>query len=143
MRGMKAVSRLQDERGPSGDGPFDLALGRWIGATIVSVGVSITASLVLDFVGLPATSPLSLLAGLVCGSLVAGYFLEARSVRRWAAAFGAVLLAELIIAFEIIGIFAWFGGFRGPARCRGSRTGAGTSARRGGSTVGSATHYAD
>jgi hypothetical protein len=106
MRGVGCFQTPEPEQGPT---PSDLELGRWIGATIVSLGLSVTVSLALGLVGLPAMSPLSLVVGAVCGTVLAGFLLEAKTVRRWAAVFGVVLLAELMLAFEVVGVVTVFG----------------------------------
>src|SRR6185295_11593292 len=106
LRGVGCFRTPEPEQEPT---PFDLELGRWIGATIVSLVLSVTASLALGLVGPPATSPLSLLVGVICGTALAGYLLEAKTVRRWAAVFGVMFLAELMLAFEVVGIVTVFG----------------------------------
>jgi hypothetical protein len=96
---------------PPGEGPkeLDVALGRWIGATVVSLGLGIAVSLALDLLGLPALSPLSLLVGFVCGTALAGYLLEAKNLRQWAAVFGVMFVAHIMLAFEVVGIATVFG----------------------------------
>jgi hypothetical protein len=88
--------------------PLDLALGRWIGAIIVSLGLGVAVSLGLALVGLPALSPLSLLVGLACGTPLAGYLLEAKSLRQWAAVFVVMLVAQVMLTFEVIGVVTVF-----------------------------------
>jgi hypothetical protein len=73
---------------------------------MVGAAVSLATALVLSFVGLPATSGLVLLIGLLCGTILAGSIVGAKSVRRWAAAFGLVLIAQTVLWNAIIGLMA-------------------------------------
>jgi hypothetical protein len=88
---------------------LDIALGRWIGATIVSLGLGVAVSLALGLVGLPLLSPMSLFLGVVAGTPLAGYLLEAKRLRQWAAVFGVLLIAQVVLMFEIVGILKVFG----------------------------------
>jgi len=71
-------------------------------AIVAGVGVSVATALFLNVVGLPMTSPLSLLIGLICGSILVGYMVNAEGVRGWANAVGAELLAQAVVWFAII-----------------------------------------
>jgi hypothetical protein len=76
---------------------------------MAGVVVSLAAGFFLAYVGLPATSPLSLLTGLLCGSILARSMVGGKGPRGWVTAFGAVLFAEFLLGLAMIGLIAVFG----------------------------------
>ena len=73
---------------------------RWLIAAVLGVAASILGAFAASFVGIRL--PTVTIVGLVVGTIAAGIVVGARTVKRWAAAFGLVLLSQLALGLIVI-----------------------------------------
>ena len=84
--------------------PKPRTLGRWLGATVVGVAVSIGTALAISGLGLLPSGYASTLAGWVIGSIVAGRLIGASKVSHWVACFVVVFLGLLLLGTVVLAV---------------------------------------